>query len=117
MTPYELMRLDAAWTVQELAQASGMNPKSIQKACRDGRIPATKVLRDWRIPAKFARDFVRGREPGKRPELEKVPTADLVAELESRQDQELAVIVSGDHGLEVDGSAFRQSTHGNYYRQ
>lgn len=117
MTPFESDKLDTAWSVQQLAQATGMNPKSIQKACRDGRISATKVMRGWRIPGEVARAFVNGREPGKRLDLEKVPTQDIVAELEQRQDTEIAVIVTKDHGLEVDGGAFRHSSHGDFYRR
>ena len=37
------------WTDQELAEAWKVDLRLVQKMCRDGRIPAFKAGRDWRI--------------------------------------------------------------------
>ena len=39
-------------TVNELAEEWGVNPRTIQTMCSDGRIPgAVKFGRDWAVPA------------------------------------------------------------------
>jgi excisionase family DNA binding protein len=45
------------YTAEEVAEFYGLNPDTIRRMCREGKIPGAKQFgRRWRIPAKFLED-------------------------------------------------------------
>jgi len=51
---------EPAWSTAEVAAKSGQPQSRIRALCRTGRLPATRVGRDYRIPAIVARAYIAG---------------------------------------------------------
>ena len=79
-----------------LAERMGVSPDTVTRWCRQGRIPAVKPGRDWRVAATIADDLVAARQ-GREPDLDAIedsPWREALA-------VQIAQLTPGDHVLVV----------------
>lgn len=55
MEPLEPMK-----TIAETASILRIDPQTVRRMCKEGRLPAVKVGRHWRIPAQKLAAIARG---------------------------------------------------------
>jgi excisionase family DNA binding protein len=48
-----------AYTVPEVAEATGLHPDTVRAAIQRGEIPATRVGRQWLVPAAWLAEVAR----------------------------------------------------------
>lgn len=53
--------LKPAWSVHRLAEAAGLTVNTVRSMGRNGRIPAVRIGRAYRIPHDVAVAFIEGR--------------------------------------------------------
>jgi excisionase family DNA binding protein len=81
-----------------LAERMGVSPDTVTRWCRQGRIPAVKPGRDWRVSATVAEDLIaarRGAAPGE------VETPGLQGPWREALEAQIAQLAPGDHVLVV----------------
>lgn len=117
MTAKQIDDEDVAWTVQELATALQVHPKSVEASCRDNRLPSVKAIGHWRIPASVCRELVTATKPDL-PRLSKTATRDLLEELEGRQNTEVVAVTFNEFGgPKIHGLLFEECGSGDFYRR
>ena len=79
-----------------LAERMGVSPDTVTRWCRQGRIPAVKPGRDWRVAATVAEDLIAARQApeASSDEIEDSPWRDALA-------VQIAQLSPGDHVLVV----------------
>lgn len=79
-----------------LAERMGVSPDTVTRWCRQGRIPAVKPGRDWRVAATVAEDLIAARQGAQAPsdEIEDSPWREALA-------VQIAQLSPGDHVLVV----------------
>jgi excisionase family DNA binding protein len=77
-----------------LAERMGVSPDTVTRWCRQGRIPAVKPGRDWRVAATVAEDLIAARRQAESDEIEDSPWREALA-------VQMAQLSPGDHVLVV----------------
>lgn len=52
------------WSAEQVARYLGVTPLTVYRWCRQGRLPALKIGKSWRIRRAVLEDFLRGSERG-----------------------------------------------------
>jgi excisionase family DNA binding protein len=59
--------LDLICTAEEAAAILGVTPERVMQFCRDGRLEARKLGRDWAVDLQSLRQFAKEPREGGRP--------------------------------------------------
>jgi excisionase family DNA binding protein len=60
------MNTEGFWTTNELAKAAGVDGAYVRRALASGRLPGTKIGRDWLIADVAAREWMATRPTRKK---------------------------------------------------